>query len=117
MRAAVLVAFGLAIGVPPAMGAPDGRVEMDVLELDEVPTQAVRRMEEAQQRAAARRRGPDEHPRPGAFLPEDSLGDRGLAAPAAELSAPAVAVDDDHGDRGRDKDKDNDKDRGRPGGG
>jgi len=111
IRPVILLAIGLAPWAGAATAGPGSRVEMDVLELHELPTQAVQRMEEAQQRAAARRRGPDEHPRAGAFLPEDSLGDRGLAAPAVEL----IEADLD-GEHGRDKDH-GDKDDKRPGGG
>lgn len=115
MRPFILIALSLALWAAPATATADNRIEMDVLELHELPAQAVRRMEDARQREAARRRGPNEHPRPGAFVPEDSLGDRGLATPSAELFA--RDIDDDRG-RGHDRHHDWDHgDRDHGGGG
>lgn len=127
---AVLVLYFALHGGNAMAGAP-GRIEMDVLDLDEPPAQAVRRMDDALKRAKARRQGPAEYPGYGPYVP-DALGERGLLVPAA-LDAPRLSRDFDRhdgrgdhdgyggkhrdADRGKDPGKDSDKDRGGPGGG
>lgn len=111
-----------------ATASGPGRIEMDVLEKDEVPSQALRRMDDAREAAKKRRRGVAEHPGVGSYDPE-ALGDRGLLAPVA-LETPGMPRDpdrhdglgndrdrhdQDHGgghddDKGKDQDKDHDKD-------
>jgi hypothetical protein len=102
-------------GATATAGSP-GRIEMDVLDLDEPPSQAVRRMDDAQRRAAAQRRNPAEHPSFGAYLPDESLGERGLAVPIAIEATETLREFVREREHGRDKDH-GDKDRGRPGGG
>jgi hypothetical protein len=91
--------------VPPA--AAQMAIEMDVLDLDELPDTAIQRMREAQQRQAmAVRNAQRQAPSVPGFLPDDSLGSRGLAGlPPPDM--PDAFDDrgdrhgprDDHGDR------------------
>jgi hypothetical protein len=113
-RPVLFIAACLALSGANATAGPAGRIEMDVLDLDEPPSQAVRRMDDAQRRAAAQRRSPAEHPSFGAYLPDESLGERGLAVPVT-IDATESLRDFDGG-RGHDKDHDKDDDK-KPGGG
>lgn len=90
-------------------GAPSQRIEMDVLEMNEAPAQAVRRMDDKHQATRKRRRGSAEHPGVGSYVPE-ALGDRGLMIPVG-MGTPGVPRDGDRHD-GRGNDREHDKDRG-----
>lgn len=95
-----------------AGATPSGpaRIEMDVLDKHEVPSQAVRRMEDAHQASKVRKRGVAEQPGVGPYDPE-ALGDRGLMTPVA-LEAPGTSSDPDrHDGLGNDRDR-HDKDQG-----
>lgn len=104
--AIALAAAALAAQAQPRM------IEMDVLELNERPAHAVQRMDEAMRRAAALRAGPREGPGAQPFIPEESLGSRGLTA----LGAIVQETGGPGSDRGHDKDdneghdKEHDKD-------
>jgi hypothetical protein len=111
-RAIRVFALVLAAAASAAHAQP-GRIEMDVLGLDEPPSQAVQRMDEAMRRAAALRAGPREGPGAAPFIPEESLGTRGLAAP--EPMAPDGFMD--HEGPVRDHDDHHDKDDGDEGDG
>lgn len=128
------IVFGLAaalalLGTSAAPAQP--RLEVDVLELDESPEHAIQRMETARRRAADerswRREAPDIEP----FIPEDSLGSRGLegvlepatALPSADLAdhlpgsfdLGGVLAGNSKGDDERHDDKDGDKGHGQDG--
>lgn len=100
------------VGGAVAHAQPVGAFEVDVLDADELPSQALKRMEDAARRARAARKGSSEAPSLGAFMPEDGLGTRGLTVPVTDgITSDGVAdFEDRHG--GKDK---GDKDKG-PGG-
>lgn len=101
-----------------------GRIELDVLEADETPGEALKRMEEAARRANAEGGGRSDRPDLAPFIPDDSLGARGLLVPdPAGLNGldhdplrpilPDVDdVIDQHGDRDDEKEEDKDDDKG-----
>lgn len=102
-----IFAIALAAAALAAQAQP-GMIEMDVLELNERPAHAVQRMDEAMRRAAALRAGPREGPGAQPFIPEESLGSRGLTAlGAVVLETGGHDQDDNEGhDDGHDDDKD-----------
>ena len=57
-----IVACLAVLGPPGARAQTAGRLEMDVLEADETPAQALKRMEDAARRANAEPTGPAERP-------------------------------------------------------
>jgi hypothetical protein len=106
-------------GLAGAQAPARGLVEMDVLAADEAPAGAMERMDRAHRQAAARgEMGDPPEPRP--YLPEESLGARGLALPAAleplaEMpghAPPGLPDFGDLADHAKDHDKDHDKDGG-----
>lgn len=104
------------VGAAAAHAQSAGSFEFDVLDANELPSQALKRMEDAARRARAGRQGQAEAPSLGAFIPEGGLGARGLAVPEiGGLDGDGMRVQPDAGDlldRHGDKDKDKgDKDK------